>query len=478
MKVTQGDTQDRQTVLHIEVDDDLLEKHMARAYQRVAARVNVPGFRKGKAPRSVVERFVGGEHLLEEAIETLVPDAVGVAIEQEGLETSATPRVSIVEREPILKIDATVPLPPHGTIGDYAGIRFDDEVEPVTDDQIEESVQRLVESNANWEDVDRAVKAGDLITFNASGEVDGESFMDQKDAEYLADADNPNPVPGFSAALEGIEPGQSKSFSIDVPADFSREALAGKTAEFTVSVAKIREKNLPELSDELVKGLGEGISTIADLRSRIRENLEARAEEVLKESLEEKVVAELVERSTFEVAPLMIEHEAEHVLNDQQRALARYNISLEQFIAQTGGSSDDLVTKAKETAESRVKRTLVMDLLAESEGIEPADSEVEEEIAAWRAQGDARPDADPHATSETDYDSDETRNAVIAVLKRRKAVERALEIAKSKTKGTKRATPKKAKAELAGDETAEAGADPNIVDETVETTETAETATK
>jgi trigger factor len=486
LKVTQGGTQDRQTVLHIEVDEDLLERHMARAYQRVAGRVNVPGFRKGKAPRSVVERFVGREHLLEEAIETLVPDVVGVAVEQEGLEASATPRVSIVERDPVVKIDATVPLSPQGTIGDYASIRFDDEAEKVTDEQIEESVQRLVEANANWEDVDSAVKAGDLVTFTATGSVDGETFMDQKDAEYLADADNPNPVPGFSAALEGIEQDGEKNFSIEVPADFSRAALAGKTADFAVSVSKVREKHLPELSDELVKGLGEGISTVADLRSRIRENLGASAEQALRESLEEKVVAELVERSTFEVAPLMVEHEAEHVLRDQQNALARYNISFEQFLAQTGGSSAELLEKAKETAESRVKRTLVMDLLAESEGIEPTDSEIDEEIMAWRAQAESEPPADPHSSShagsEIDYDSDETRSAVVAVLKRRKAVERALEIAKSKTNGTKGATKKKANAASAelgtvGEET-ESVVGPNVAEGNVETTESAETASK
>ncbi|MDA0232308.1 MAG: trigger factor [Chloroflexi bacterium] len=490
MKVTQGETKDRQTTLHIEVDDDLLEQHLGRAYKRVAARVNVPGFRKGKAPRSVVERFVGKEYLLEEAIESLVPAAVGVAVKQEGLEASATPRVSVVEREPVVKIDATVPLPPQGTLGEYASIRFDDEVEKITDEQVEESVQRLVEANASWEEVDRAVKAGDLITFSVTGTVDGEIFMDQEDSEYLADADNPNPVPGFSAALAGIEPGGNKSFSIDVPADFAREALAGKKTEFTVSVAKIQEKNLPELSDELVKGLGEGITTVADLRSRIRENLEARADQALRETLEEKVVNELVERSTFELAPLMIEHEAEHILYDQQSALARYNISIEQYLARTGQSSEELVAGAKKTAESRVKRTLVMDLLAESEGLEPASDEVAEEIEAWRARSETGPNAGSHAHSahldggsETDYDSEDTRKAVVSVLKRRKAVERALEIAKSKANGAMQTTKAKAVPAKAGQpgEEVDAQADsagPEVVEDVAETTETVDTASK
>ncbi len=435
MKVTQGETKDRELVLHIEVDDQLLEEHMKRAHQRVASRVNVPGFRKGKAPRSVVERFVGHEYLLEEAIESLVPAAVGDAVEQEGIKASATPRVNVTERDPVVKIDATVPLPPEGKLGEYSTIRFDDEAEEVTDDQIEESVQRLVEANASWNDVERPVKAGDLITFSVTGTVDGETFVEQTDSEYLADSDNPNPVPGFTDALVGIESGGSKEFSIEIPEDFARTELAGKTAEFAVSVAGIREKELPELSDELVKGLGEDISTVADLRSRIRENLEARSEQTLRESLEEKVMDELVERSTFEVSPIMIDHEAEHVLREQQSALARYNITLEQWAGQTGKSSEELVNDAKQTAENRVKRTLVMDLLADAEGIEPTDEEVEQEIEAWKTQ---------HEGHDHEDDSPEAnREAVVAVLKRRKAIDKAIEIAKTKSNGTKPAAKKK-----------------------------------
>ncbi len=448
MKVTQGETKDRQTVLHIEVDDQLLEQHMGRAHQRLASRVNVPGFRKGKAPRSVVERFVGREYLVEEAMESLVPAAVTVAVEQEGLIASATPQVSVVEQDPVVKIDATVPLPPEATLGEYSDIRFDEEAEPVTEEQVEESIQRLVEANASWEDVDRAVQAGDLIMFSATGTVEGEAFMEQNDSEYLADADNPNPVPGFSDALVGIEPGGTKEFSIEIPADFPREELAGKTADFTVSVASLREKNLPELGDELVKGLGEGINTVADLRSRIRENLEARSQQALRESLEEKVVDALVERSTFELSPIMIEHEAEHVLRDQQTALSRYNITIDQYMAQIGKTGEELLSDAKETAENRVKRTLVMDLLAESESIEPTDEEIEQETEAWNSS--------QHEGHDHEDSPKASREAVVAVLKRRKAVDKAIEIANSKTNGAK---PEKKKATEANAETPASDAD-------------------
>jgi FKBP-type peptidyl-prolyl cis-trans isomerase (trigger factor) len=207
--------------------------------------------------------------------------------------------------------------------------------------------------------------------------------------------------------------------------------MAGKTAEFEVTVSAVKRKVLPELNDELVKGLGEGLNTVADLRSRIRENLEARADEALRESLEEKVIDALVERTAFEVAPLHIEHEAEHILHDQQHALARYNISFEQYMRQTGRTGDQLVEEAKQSAEKRLKRTLVMDKLAEAESIEPSEDEVSQEIEQWKSQareGDA-----------TDYDSEESRNAAVTILRRRKAMERALEIARSSPDGATKA---------------------------------------
>jgi trigger factor len=331
--------------------------------------------------------------------------------------------VSVAEREPIVKLDATVPLSPEATLSDYADIRVDEQVEAVTDEQVEESVSRLQEANATWEATDRPVAAGDLVIMTAKATVDGEPFVDQSEAEYLADPENPNPVPGFAAALVGIEIGGSKSFSLEIPEDFRNSKFAGKTARFEVSVISTKAKVLPELTDDLVKGLGEGLNTVADLRIRIRENLEARAEQALKESLEEKVIDELVGRTTFELSPILIEHEAEHILHDQQHALARYNISFEQYLAQTGQSTDGLIAGAKDSAEKRLKRTLVMDRLAEAEKIEPSDDEIAAEIELWKAQGEGE--------QPTDYDSEESRKAVATVLRRRKAMERAIEIARS-----------------------------------------------
>ena len=151
MKFTRDEGEDRQAILHIEVEEDRVEKHLQRAHQKVSARINIPGFRKGKAPRNIVEQFVGRDYLLDEAMESLVPEAVGVAIEESDIPSTHTPpQVTIVERDPIVKIDATVALPPVAKLGDYSKLKYDDKLDVVTKYQIEEQITQIQESQATW----------------------------------------------------------------------------------------------------------------------------------------------------------------------------------------------------------------------------------------------------------------------------------------------------------------------------------------
>ena len=437
VKVTRGETENRQTVLHIEVDDQQVDRHMQRAHQKVVQRVNIPGFRKGKAPRSIVERFVGREYLIEEALETLVPDVVNDAIESEQIEAAATPRVNVVSREPVIKLDATVALEPEATLGDYHSIRVDDNAEPVTEEQVDAQLNQLREAHATWEPVERAVELGDLVTLNVQGIVDGEHLFDQDDAEYLADEENPNPVPGFSGQVVGLSSGESKQFSLTVPEGYRQSELVGKEVEFTVAVSSVKGKILPDLDDDLAKNLGEGLDTFADLRIRLRKNLEAAADRVLRESLEEKVVDELVAAAKFEVSPILIEHEAEHILTDQQQALARYNISFDQYLQGSGKSGDEFIVEARESAERRLHRSLVIDELAKAEEVEAAAEEIDAEIERMKS--------DPQYKEAADLDSEEARNAVTRMLRRRAALDRIIEMAqqdgaKSETNGSPKAS--------------------------------------
>ena len=442
MKVTRDDVEDRQAILHIEVEEDRVEKHLQRAHQKVSARINIPGFRKGKAPRRIVEQFVGSGYLLDEAMETLVPEAVGVAVEESDIDSTHTPpRVSITERDPIVKIDATVALPPVATLGDYKKLKFDDELEVVADEQIEEQLTQIRESQATWNPVKRAAKLGDMLTITSKGLVEGKEFANVEGGEFLAEAGGMNPVPGFAEQLKGMKEGDSKEFDIEIPADYPNEEFAGKTANFTVDVADVKKKELPKLTDALAASLGEDFKTIAELRTRIIDNLEVQAKDGLRRSLEEKIIGALVDGAEFEVSPMIIEHDAEHVLEDQQRQLAQYNIDFEQYMQGIGKSTEEIFAEAKDSAELRLKRMLVVDTLAEDSGASVSDEEVAAEIALMQET--------PQYANEN-MDTDEARDAVQRILRRRTAIDQVIELTHkpkaASTKAKKSTTTKKAPA--------------------------------
>ncbi len=439
MKFTRDEGEDRQAILHIEVEEDRVEKHLQRAHQKVAARINIPGFRKGKAPRNIVEQFVGRDYLLEEAMETLVPEAVGVAVEESDIPSTHTPpRVEVTERDPIVKIDATVALPPVATLGDYKKLKFDDELEVVTDEQIEEQIAQIQESQATWDPVKRAAKLGDLLVITSKGLVEGKEFANVEGGEFLAEAGSMNPVPGFAEQLKGMKEGGSKEFDIEIPADYPNEEFAGKTANFNVEVAEVKKKELPKLTDALAASLGEDFKTVAELRTRISDNLEAQAKDGLRRSLEEKIVDALVEGAEFEVSPMIIEHEAEHVLEDQQRQLAQYNIDFQQYMQGIGKTTEDIVAEAKDSAELRLKRMLVIDTLAEDTGASVSDEEVAAEIALMQET--------PQYANEN-LDTDEARDAVQRILRRRTAIDSVIDVTHkpkaAKAKAKKSTTAKK-----------------------------------
>ncbi len=420
MKVTRDDAENGQAILHLEVEEDLVERHLQRAHQKISARVNIPGFRKGKAPRRILEQFVGRDVLFDEAMETLVPDAVGAAVEESDIEgTHTPPRIDVIEREPVVKIDATVALPPTATLGDYRKLEFGDRLEEVTDAQVKEQIEQVRESQATWEPVSRASRMGDLLTISAKGLVDGEEFTSVEEGEYLVESESVNPVPGFAAQLKGLKEGGSRQFELPVPDDYPNEKFAGKTAQFTVEVSAVKKKELPELTDALAASLGENFKTFAELRTRIGENLEAQAKDGLRRSLEEKIVEALVEGAEFVISPMIIDHEAEHVLDDQQRQLARYNIDFQQYLQGIDKSNEEIVAEAKDSAELRLKRSLVIDTLVESEEATVSDEDIAAEIAVMKESAQYAAE---------DLDGDETRDAVRRILRRRTAIDQLIEL--------------------------------------------------
>ena len=434
MKVTQDEVVDRQALLHVEVDDERLEAHLQRAYQKLVQRTTIPGFRKGKTPRRLFEQMVGRSVLVEEALETLVPDAVSAAIEQEEIDAYGTPRVNVVESEPVPKLDVTVPLRPSINVGDYAGLDLKEEPEEVTDERIDQAVEQAQLSLATWDPVERPVEIGDLTVLTVEGKAGDEEVLNGDNVEFILTADSQTPIPGFVEQIVGMEAGQSREFSLDIAEDFPGEQVAGKTVDCKVELFEVKTHNVPEIDDDLARSVGQGYESLEEMRTGLRTQFEEAASAAARRQFQERILDALLETSEFEIPPLIVEHEAEHVLYDQQEALARYQVSMQDYMQDAGKSDDEVLEEARESALTRLKRTLLIEEIAKIEEIEVTDEDLAAETETMLAA--AGPKAD-----RTQVESDEAQSSIRSMLLRRKSVERLAEIVKSKGRSSAKGSP-------------------------------------
>ncbi|MBT3942546.1 MAG: trigger factor [Chloroflexi bacterium] len=439
MKVTQDEVVDRQALLHVEVEDERLETHLQRAYQKLVQRTTIPGFRKGKAPRRLFEQMIGRSVLVEEALETLVPDAVAAAIEQEDIDAYGTPRVSVTESEPVPKLDVTVPLRPSVTLGDYSGIEVEEETEEVTDEQVDQAVEQAQISQATWDPVERPLEIGDQAVLTVEGKAGDEEVLNGDNVEFVLTEDSQTPIPGFTEAIVGMEPGQTKEFSLDIAEDFPGDQVAGKTVECKVELFEVKLHNLPEIDDDLARSVGQGYESLDEMKTGLRTQFEEAATATAQRELQEKIVEALLETSEFEIPPLIVEHEAEHVLNDQQQALARYQVSMQDYMQNAGKTGEELLEEAKESALTRLKRTILIEEVAKAEEIDVSDEDVEAEIETLLAN--AGPQAD-----RSQVESEEAQASIKSMILRRKSVEKLAEIVQSKGGTPAKATTAEAEA--------------------------------
>ena len=381
MQVTQEELQQCQAVLHIEMEDADLERYLDRAHRRVVQRLTVPGFRRGKAPRSIVERLVGRDVLLEEALELMLPEVTVKAVEEQGLEMAAPPRVEVVTREP-MAFRATVPLPPEVTLGDYREVRVAPEAIEVDEERVAETLEDIRRETTPWEPVDRPVSMGDQLVMDLRGSTEGRELLNQRNFGYIV-SEEPSPVPGFGAALEGIEQGETREFTLPFPDDYRDPDLAGKPCDFVVEAKEIKGRELPELDDEFAHGVGQGYDSLEalreDVRGRIRASLEAEAHS----RYEEQVLEEVLATAEIELAPLLVQRETERLeqeLRDRVQSLVRGPLGVDEYMSLLGKSAEEVQEELRPRAEMRLRRSALLNSVAEAEGCEASDEDVRSEI--------------------------------------------------------------------------------------------------
>jgi trigger factor len=425
VKISTEQQPQREACLDIELEPDEMEQYLDRAYRRIVQRASVPGFRKGKAPRSVVEQYFGRDHLVREAMDFLLPEVTAKAVTDQGLEIVGQPQLDILKVDPV-RIKARVALKPQVSLDDYRAVRVEPEEIKITDDQVQQVLRQIQRDMAPWEPADRSVLLEDLINLDVSGTVDEVQIVDSKGVDYVAQAENPTPIPGFSEALVGIDPGETRDFSITLPEDYADQNLAGKTCAFTVVINEIKEKKLPDLDNEFVKSVSEELESLEELKKRIYGQLRDNAESTARQIYEQKVVDEVIDKATVTMSDLLIDYEVENMLEDQGRALQQQRLSMEDYLERVGKDPQQIKDELRPGAEVRLRKALVLEKVAEIEEVEASDEEMREEIEAVAPA--SRSDS---ANARKMFNNKQGQEFLRRMIVNRKTVSRLAEIARS-----------------------------------------------
>lgn len=378
MKVTSEKIPDCQAVLNIELEPIEVERGMQKAYKHLVGKVKVPGFRPGKAPRAVLERHVGSDAMMEEALEHLIPEAYEEALKRESLEAVARPQIELVKIEPVT-FKATVPLRPVVRLGNYkAEMRLQPDQVEITEDEVSTAIKAVQEQVATLTPVERASQFGDVLTVNIMGKEKGEIFLDHKDSLCELKKDSPAPLPGFAEALVGASKGEIREFTLSFPADHENKQIAGKEYSFKVMVNEVKEKKLPELNDDFARE--NGAESLTQWREKLVDQLRKRKEANGRRGFEKRLVDAVVGFAELEYPPALVEEEIDDLVKDQASNFKEGVRGLEDYLKSINKTMKEHREELREVARERVVRALVLRQVAEEEKIEASEADVDAEI--------------------------------------------------------------------------------------------------
>jgi len=435
LNVTKDSVTTTEITLTIAMDTDDEEPFLNRSYKRVASRVRIPGFRPGKAPRSVIENHLGREALVHEALEFMIPESLDQVLKDEDIQAWMEPKLEVLGMEPV-SYKAVVPLEPIVDLGEFQAIRLEREPVEVTDEQVNEVLESLRIEAAPWEPVERALAYGDLATMNVKGIIEEEEVIDDQGIDFIPQEDNNLPFPGFSTHLEGMLEGESKLFTLSVPDDYPQENYAGKECQFNVEVLSVKEKNLTELDDEFAKGVREGFESLEALTDHFRQRLVDESEATETRRLEVSGLEELKKLAKIEASELVYERELDMMYEERARSLQNQQMSMELYLSYVGQTEEELREQMKPQAEERLNTMLMLRKLADVEEIEVGDEDVEVEITNLIESTGGNSDASMMQALNTEN----ARESIRSSLMNRKIMARLVEISQGEESASPAAT--------------------------------------
>lgn len=368
--------------LTIEVSAEELEKALEGAFQKNKSKISIPGFRKGKVPRQMIEKMYGKEVFYEDAANALIPDAYEKAVDECEEDIVSSPSIDVVQIEagkPFI-FTAEVALKPEVKLGKYKGVKVPKADVTVSEEEIDAEINQERERNArNIEVTDRAVKDKDMTVLDFEGFVDGKAFEGGKGENYPLTIGSGAFIPGFEEQLIGAEIGKEIEVNVTFPEDYQAEELKGKAAVFKCTVKEIKEKDLPELDDEFASEVSE-FETLAEYRKDVKGKLEERKAREAKDEKEAAVIEAIVKDSDMEIPEAMLSTQQRQMIDEFAQRIQMQGLSMEQYFQFTGSSYEQMLEQVKPQAEKRIRSRLVLEAVVKAENITVTDEEYEEEL--------------------------------------------------------------------------------------------------
>ena len=367
-----------------------MEKNMAKLTIEVSAedlekakgRISIPGFRKGKAPRKMIEQMYGKGVFLEDAANALIPEHYSKALAECDLEIVSQPKIDVTQVEPgkPFIFTAEVATKPEVTLGDYKGLEVPKSETEVTDEEVEAELKKEQEKNSRTITVeDRAAQNGDTATIDFEGFVDGEAFEGGKGTDYPLTLGSNTFIPGFEEQLVGANTGDHVEVKVTFPEEYQAKELAGKEAVFQCDVKKIEAKELPELDDDFAKDVSE-FDTLAEYKESLKKDLEKKKQDEAKRTKEDEAIQKIIDKSKMEIPEAMIDTQCETMIEEFAQRIAQSGLSMDQYLQFSGLTVDGLKEQVRPEALTRIQSSLVLEQIAKEENIEVSDADVDAEI--------------------------------------------------------------------------------------------------
>ncbi|MEB6215307.1 trigger factor [Mammaliicoccus sciuri] len=388
MTATWEKKEGNQGLLTVTVPKEEVDKGLDKAFKKVVKQINVPGFRKGKMPRPLFEQRFGVESLYQDALDFILPEAYGNAVEEAEINPVDRPEIDVTQMEKgkELIFEATVTVEPEVELGDYKGLSIEKQDREVTDEEFNQAIEDAVSRQAELTVKEGEIDEGDVVNINFDGYVDGEAFEGGQAEGYDLEIGSGSFIPGFEEQLIGLKANDSKDVVVTFPEEYHAEELAGKEATFKCEVNEVKSKEIPELDDELAQELDESVSTVDEYKEKLRKDLEEAKVNQAEATEKEEAITKATDNAKVDIPEAMINTELDRMMQEFEQRISQQGLNLELYYQFSGQSEEELKAQMKEDAEKRVKTNLTLRAIADAENIEVSDADVEAEFAKMSEQ--------------------------------------------------------------------------------------------